>query len=243
MMNESPPPSVLTTYLRNAILHLLLDLTRAFLIKIMSVLLLGCDDVVLHEASPCHTHIPWQLPDFQNSECHTWPSKRIKFIFRNIMHLFPSVHPDYLWGSPRLQSHVDLHWGFNGRKAAERSLHQPQSSTKVYNFLQLRLLWHTSPTHSWRDTWLNMVTAFKHFTSHNRKITQKPEMNKGTAITGNPSFNLQERSVWFLDINQVTRSTVPYFESRWRPNKPIKRKRPLLVITRTARANAEHLID
>jgi hypothetical protein len=56
-MNEFPPPSVRKTHLRNATLRLLLDLTRAFLIKIMSVLLqdyylLGCDDVVLHEASP-----------------------------------------------------------------------------------------------------------------------------------------------------------------------------------------------
>jgi len=56
-MNEFPPPSVRTTHLQNAILHLLLGLTRAFLIKIMSVLfqdyyLLGCDDVVLHETSP-----------------------------------------------------------------------------------------------------------------------------------------------------------------------------------------------
>jgi hypothetical protein len=61
--DEFPPPSVLTIYLRNSILHLPLDLTRPFLIKIMSVLLqdyclLGCDDVVLHEASPFHTYIP-----------------------------------------------------------------------------------------------------------------------------------------------------------------------------------------
>jgi len=68
-------------------------------------------------------------------------------------------------------------------------------------------------------------------------------MNEGTAITENPSFNLQERSVRLLDINQVICRTVPYFQSRRGPNKPIKRKRPLLVITRTVRANAEHLID
>jgi hypothetical protein len=68
-------------------------------------------------------------------------------------------------------------------------------------------------------------------------------MNQGKAITVKPSFNLQERSFRLLDINQVTWRTVPYFESRRGPNKPIKRKWPLLVITRTARANAEHLID
>jgi len=58
-----------------------------------------------------------------------------------------------------------------------------------------------------------MSKAFKHFTSYYKEITQKTEMNQGTAITGNPSFNLQERRVRLLDINQVTWRTVPYFES------------------------------
>jgi hypothetical protein len=49
-----------------------------------------------------------------------------------------------------------------------------------------------------------MAKAFKHLTSYYREITQKTEKNQGTAITGNPSFNLQERSVSLLDINQVT---------------------------------------
>jgi hypothetical protein len=88
-----------------------------------------------------------------------------------------------------------------------------------------------------------MAKAFKHFTSYYREITQKTEMNQGTVITGNPSFNLQERSVQLLDINQVTLRTAPYFEYRRGPNKEIKRKRPMLPITRRARANAEHLID
>jgi hypothetical protein len=88
-----------------------------------------------------------------------------------------------------------------------------------------------------------MAKAFKHFTSYYREITRKTEMNQGTAITGNPSFNLLERSVRLSDINQATWRTVPYFKSRRGPYKPTNRKRPLLVITRKARANAEHLID
>jgi hypothetical protein len=59
-----------------------------------------------------------------------------------------------------------------------------------------------------------MAKSFKHLTSYYREITQKTEKNQGTAITGNPSFNLQEKSVPLLDINQVTWRTVRYFESR-----------------------------
>jgi hypothetical protein len=61
--DERVPSAVLTTYLRNANLHLLLGLTRDFLIKITSVLLqdyclLGCVEVALTEASLFHTYIP-----------------------------------------------------------------------------------------------------------------------------------------------------------------------------------------
>jgi len=66
-----------------------------------------------------------------------------------------------------------------------------------------------------------MAKAFKHFSSYYRENTQKTEMNQVTAITGNPCFNLQERSVPLLDINQVTWRSVPYFESRRGPSKPI----------------------
>jgi hypothetical protein len=65
-------------------------------------------------------------------------------------------------------------------------------------------------------------------------------MNQGTAINRNPPFNLHGRSDQLLDINQMNKRTVLYFESRRRPNKLIQGKRPLLV---TAKAKAEHLID